>query len=265
VVAVINGKRLTAAELDALIAGFPKTQQQNFQRDPKRFLQEYAQMQLILETAEKDGLAAQSPYKEQLADLDRQYQQFRRQVMYTAALNESANRVVVSNEDVAKRYQENQAKYREAKVKVIYIPFSATTDKSRQTLSEADARAKAEKIAEQARSGADFVKLVKEHSEDPSTVAQNGDLGVGVRADTEKVPQEIRTAVLAARQGEIVGPVRSTNGFYVFRVESMDALPLAKVRDEIYKEIQNAGMMNWLAQMRNKSSVAIENEAYFRR
>ena len=263
VVALINGKQVTAAQLDEMIAAFPKAQQQNFQRDPKRFLQEYAQMQLILEAADKEGLAAQSPYKEQLADLDRQYQQFRRQVLYSAALNESANRVVVSADDMKKRYEADQNKYREAKVKVIYIPFTAAP--ASKALNETEARAKVESIAAQAKSGADFVKLVKEHSEDPGTVAQNGDLGVAVRASTDKVPAEIRTAVLAAKQGEIVGPVRTANGFYVFRIESVSVLPFEQVRDEIYKEIQNAGMMNWLAEMRDKSSVKIENEAYFRR
>jgi peptidyl-prolyl cis-trans isomerase C len=268
VVAVINGKPATAAQLDAMIASFPKAQQQNFQREPKRFLEEYAQMQLILEDAEKQKLATQSPYKEQLDELDRQYAQFRRQVLYSAAISESANRVPVSNEEIAKRYQSNQDKYREAKVKVIYIPFSTTpvsgADKNaRKVLNESEARAKAETIAQQAKSGADFVKLVKEHSEDPASVAQNGDLGTAVRAGTDKVPAEMRTAILAAKQGDVVGPVRSANGFYLFRVESMTVLPLEQVRDEIYKEIQNAGMMNWLAEIRGKSSVKIENQAYF--
>jgi parvulin-like peptidyl-prolyl isomerase len=225
---------------------------------------------LILEAAEKRKLGEQSPYKEQLADLDRQYQQFRRQVLYGAALNESANSVSVSVDDMKKRYEAEQAKYLEAKVKVIYVPFTTTpvagADKSaRKVMTEAEARAKADSIIAQAKSGADFVKLVKEHSEDPATVAQNGDLGVGVRAGTEKVPAEMRTAILAAKQGDIVGPVRSANGFYVFRIESMAALPFEQVRDDIYKEIQNAGMMNWLAEMRSKSSVKIENEAYFSR
>jgi parvulin-like peptidyl-prolyl isomerase len=267
VVAVINGKPATAAQMDAMIAAFPKAQQQNFQREPKRFLEEYAQMQLILDAAEKQNLATQSPYKEQLEELERQYDQFRRQVLYGAAISESANRVPVSNEDIAKRYQANQDKYREAKVKVIYIPFSTTpvsgAAKTARVLNESEARAKAESITQQAKSGTDFVKLVKEHSEDPATVAQNGDLGTAVRSGTEKIPAEMRTAILAAKQGDVVGPVRSANGLYVFRIESMTALPLKQVRDEIYKEIQNAGMMNWLAEIRGKSSVRIENEAYF--
>ncbi|HET8550168.1 MAG TPA: peptidylprolyl isomerase [Bryobacteraceae bacterium] len=270
VVAVINAKPVTAAEVDAIVAAFPKAQQQIFQHEPKRFLQEYAQMQVILQAAEKQGLAKQTPYKEQLADLERQYEQFRRQVLYSAALSEAANRVPVSNEEIAKRYQASQEKYREAKVKLIYIPFTAgavsVADKTaRKLLTEAEARTRAESIAQQARSGADFVKLVSEHSEDAASVAQKGDLGTGVRAGTDKIPADMRTAILASRQGDIVGPVRSANGFYVFRIESISVLPLEQVRDDIYKEIQNAGMMNWLAEIRGRSSVKIENEAYFSR
>jgi parvulin-like peptidyl-prolyl isomerase len=75
----------------------------------------------------------------------------------------------------------------------------------------------------------------------------------------------MRTAILAAKAGDVVGPLRSANGFYIFRVENTAVLPLEQVRDDIYKEIQNAGMMDWLSEMRNKTSVKIENEAYFSR
>ena len=49
VVATINGKPCTAADVDAIVNTLPQTQRAAFQKDPKAFLQQYAEMQAILQ------------------------------------------------------------------------------------------------------------------------------------------------------------------------------------------------------------------------
>ena len=257
VVATINGKPYTAADVDQIVKNFPKTQQQNFQRSPKQFLEEWAQMQSILAEAEKEKLGQQSPYKDQLEDLERTNQLYRKQILYNAELTERANRIPVTTEAMQARYNANKDKYREAKVKMIYIPYTAAN--------EAETRAKAASVVKQAREGADFVKLVKEHSEDPGSAAKGGDLGVPVRNTTEKIPADMRTAILAAKPGDVTEPLKGNNAFYVFRVESIETVPFEQVKNEIYKEIQNAGLIEWIKEMRSKTTVNIENNAYFQR
>ena len=96
----------------------------------------------------KNGLDAQSPWKELLA--------FQRMMtLVQAEWNDAYLRVEVTPEQQQKFYESNKEKYRETQAKLIYIPF---TDEA----SEAEAKAKAQKVAQQARGGVDFVKLVKE-------------------------------------------------------------------------------------------------------
>ena len=97
-------------------------------------------------------------------------------------------------------YDRNQARYQQAKIKVIYISFKPTAPvvgavpqnqsldeiarslsegaASKTQRSEADALKLAEDLVKQIRGGADFAKLVAEYSEDPASKAAGGDFGV---------------------------------------------------------------------------------------
>src|SRR3954453_13076722 len=53
VVAIVNGKPMTAGEVTALIDGLPPTNRASAQREPKRFLENWALFQSILDYAAK--------------------------------------------------------------------------------------------------------------------------------------------------------------------------------------------------------------------
>jgi peptidyl-prolyl cis-trans isomerase SurA len=74
---------------------------------------------------------------------------------------------------------------------------------------------RAEEIANSARSGGDFTKLVEEHSESASR-EKNGDIGTVARG--ELIPA-LEQAVFSAQTGSVVGPIRSRSGFHIVRVE----------------------------------------------
>ncbi|MEO8130387.1 MAG: hypothetical protein ABI822_25025, partial [Bryobacteraceae bacterium] len=62
VVAVVNGKPYTAADIERLIAPLSPVRQQMVHRDPKAFLEEYAMFDLIADMAEKAKVYEKSPY-----------------------------------------------------------------------------------------------------------------------------------------------------------------------------------------------------------
>ena len=63
-------------------------------------------------------------------------------------------------------------------------------------------------------SGADFVKLVKENSEDASSKAKDGDMGTMSRADN--LPESIRSVVFGLKAGEVSDPrVDDIDGMYI--------------------------------------------------
>lgn len=247
VVAVVNGKKMTAAELRAMTSGLPANVLKAFQDDPKQFLQEHAWYRLHQASAEKAGLHTQSPWKE--------YLEFGRMMtLVQADLNHGFLQISVSPEKQKAHYEANASKYQEVKAKLIYIPFSTSED---------EAKAKATKAVQQARGGVDFVKLVEEYSQDAASKAQKGDLGIPVRSTTTQIPENMRTAILALKTGQVSEPLRHENGYYVFRAESAGVLPYEQVKDEIYKELKDAGFNEWKDKVKAESSVQFENEAFF--
>ena len=249
IVATINGKKMTADEVRKMVAGIPAQAQQAFANDPKKFMQEYAWYMNLQAEAEKQALGEKSPYKEILA--------FNRMLtLVQAKWNHEYLQVNVTPEEQKKFYDEHVDRFRETKAKLIYLPFTGEGG-------EAEAKAKAEKVAQQARGGVEFVKLVKEYSQDQTSAGQNGDIGMPIRKTTTQIPETMRNAVLALKAGQVSDPVRYENGYYVFRAESVDVLPYEKVKDDIYKELKDVGYKKWMEKTQAQSSVQFENEAFF--
>jgi peptidyl-prolyl cis-trans isomerase C len=260
VVATVNGKKLTAEQVRNMIATTPPQVQQAFAKNPEQFMREFDWYSLIQQLAEKAGLDKRSPYKERL--------EFQRLMTLVQAMyDEAAREVTVTRDEEKAYYAANEMKYREALAKLIYIPFSTgggAVPGGKKVLTETEAKTKAEGIVKQARTGADFVKLVKEHSEDPGSAAQNGDIGTGVRTTTTHIPEAMRNAILALKPGQVSDPIRHENGYYVFRVESVSVLPYEKVREEIYKELKQAGFVKWQKNTQAEATIQVANEEFFR-
>jgi peptidyl-prolyl cis-trans isomerase SurA len=114
---------------------------------------------------------------------------------------------------------------------------------------------KAEKASERARNGEDFLLLVREYSDD---AAPEGDLGFMQRG--QALP-EIEQAAASLKPGEIAGPIRSSLGFHVIRLEEIRKRmkPYEKVKDEISNTLYNQKLENtyrsWLQTLRNESHI----------
>jgi peptidyl-prolyl cis-trans isomerase D len=80
------------------------------------------------------------------------------------------------------------------------------------------ARARIEKLLEQARAGADFAELAREHSEDTGSAKKGGDLGYNPRGRMVKPFDE---AQFALQPGELSDVVESTFGFHIIKVEGI--------------------------------------------
>ncbi len=139
-----------------------------------------------------------------------------------------ATGVSVSDREIERYYQQNAFRYETGEqVAASHILFKTGPD-----VDENEVRKKAEAVLAQARAGADFAELAREHSEDTS--AENGgDLGLFTRG--QMVP-EFETAAFALGEGELSDLVRSTYGFHIIKKTGRQAAftrPLDSVRDEI--------------------------------
>jgi len=218
-----DGHKFTMAEYKALYAAIPEQWQQMSLRDRPDFLRQLNLIRILTKLGEEQKLDQQSPVKEAI--------EFSRQMTVSQAeMMEINNSTTITQPEIVKEYDAHKDKYKQVRVKAIYIAFKK---------SEEQAKAKAAKVAAAARGGADFVALVKENSDDDTSKAKGGDFG-DVFKMTDNFPDEIKTAIFALKPGEISDPVRQQGGFYVFRCEESTYVPLTQVRDQIYGDIKNA-------------------------
>ena len=149
--------------------------------------------------------------------------------------DEMAATVSVSDEAVKNYYEQSKARYgTEEQRRASHILIAAEgSDK-------AAARAKAEQILAKVKANPkEFAALAREHSKDPGSAAQGGDLGFFGRGMMVKPFEE---TVYRMKEGEISDLVETEFGFHIIRVTEIkpaQAKPLADVRAEIERELKN--------------------------
>ena len=253
-----DGRKLTLGELNSFLAAMPPNMGQAARRDRKGFVQQFALMLHLSEMAEKAKLDQQSPTREALA-FNRMF------LLMNAQLHDVLTSITLPAGDVGSYYDKNKEHYKQVKVKAIYIPFSAESSAPAASqpkhLSEAEAQAKIAKLRADIAGGADFVKLVKDNSEDPTSAAKDGDFGT--LRSTDNLPDAIRAAVFALKAGEVSEPVKQPNGFYLFRAEEIAPQPLAEVQEQIVNELKQARFNQWMNQVRESLNLKIQSDAFF--
>lgn len=131
--------------------------------------------------------------------------------------------VPVSEKEIKDFYNSHQDEFKiEERRKVNYVLFSTNpTAADSQKVYNLALELKAE-----AESGADFAQLADENSEDPSVQNNHGDLGYFER---DRMVKEFSDAAFAGKPGEIVGPVETTFGLHIIKIQDR------KVEDGVEK------------------------------
>ena len=247
-----DGTKVTMADVKAVFGFLSPAQQQGILRDPAEFLHQWAVMRKLTQLAVERKLDEQNPYKQAL-------DQNRMNVLFQATVNDELNHIIIEPADITKHYDANKLKYTQVKVKAIYITYSdaapSATLKGKKPLTEAEAKAKATKLLAEIRGGADFVKLVKEHSEDESSREKNGDFATLRYGDN--IPDTFSAAIFKLKQGETTEPLKQPNGYYLLRADEVTVKPLGEVRDEIYNELKNARMADWMAKLNRETNATV--------
>lgn len=127
--------------------------------------------------------------------------------------------------------------------------------------SESEAESLIRELQSELEDGADFMELAREHSDDPGTGSEGGDLGWV--SPGEMVP-EFEETMMETGVGETSSPFRSQFGWHILRVEDKR---VREQSDEIRrKEAQRAlqqrqyelELQNWLRQIREEAYVEVK-------
>jgi len=162
----------------------------------------------------------------------------RRDLLVARMLEKEINPTVsVADADVQKFYDANTEKFEEpGAVRASHVLIRV--DPKADPATKQQAKAKIEGVLKQARGGADFAALAKEHSQDPQSAVQGGDLGFFPKG--QMVPT-FEAAAFSTPPGQITDVIETQFGYHIIKVAEQKpgrTVPVAEVRDKIRDYLQ---------------------------
>jgi peptidyl-prolyl cis-trans isomerase C len=276
VIATVNGKDVTVADVRKMLESQPESFAQLLRQDPKLAIQNFFVMRDLAEEGEKKKLPEREPLKTKL-EAARSY------MIATEMVNQERNTFQVSTEAIEAFYKQNQARYSQARVKVIGIRFMPLPPKgtSPEALkdqamiavlktqypnlrSEEEGMKRAHEVIRKLKEGADFEKIVQEYSDDQDTKPMGGDFG-WVKGNSS-YPEAFKKAALAIdKPGDLGDPARVESMLYVMRLEEKKVQPLDEVADPIVQDLRNAHFQSWYTSLMKKYEPTVKNVEFFMR
>lgn len=255
VVAKIDGKNYTAAEVNALVDQFPPQVRGAFANNPIRTLNFIFMLQHLSKQAEFENL-----------DKDKAFQQdwnySRMNLLSNAELNHYRNSYSPTHAEEQAYYNDNIGRYQEAHVRVIYISFVAGPMKGdTKSLNEAAAKAKIEDLRQKIEAGADFGKMAAENSEDKASASKGGEFPPITRLSP--YPDAIKNSVFALKPGELSQPVRQPNGFYLFKLDKIETESFNSVESKIFEQLKQDHFNTWVKSIETRYNIDVVDKKYF--
>jgi peptidyl-prolyl cis-trans isomerase C len=263
--ATVNGVEITRAEVDAqvdiLTKDLESADSETVSRLRREVLEQLITQQLLWQAAEargytpdvatfnqrfeevKVGFPSEQQFHEQIKASGFDETTFREDLKRRLAVEQLIARDIapvgtVGDAEVDAFYAENlDAMQRPEEVRARHILIHVDSDDE---ASGAAARAKIERILAEARSGADFAALARQHSEGPMA-AQGGDLGFFGHG---RMVAPLERAAFALQPGEISDVVSTELGFHIIKAEARRAGGPPE------KEDVSASIANYLMQQR---------------
>ena len=181
------------------------------------------------------------------------------------------SQIVPTDAELQKRYDASKEDYKQPEsAHILHILIKVDPNATPQV--DAEAKAKAENLVKQLRAGADFAKLAKDNSGDPSSSSKGGDMGWVSRGMTV---EPFDTAAFSIPLNTISDPIRSKEfGYHIIKVlerkpagyrSFAEVRPMlaAQVADERAKEIARDDITKIAARLRqNKPKNPAEFTAF---
>lgn len=155
-------------------------------------------------------------------------------------LTDAKSLVEITDDDIEFFYAQNQDLFRtEPMVRVDMINFPLSNSLPEKVKEKADS------VLAEIKSGADFIDLALKYSPNQKS---------GFVKKSE-LPKEVANKVFEMTPGEVSDVIRDTTGFYIVRLnekKESEPKPLAEVRDEVIKKIQDEQLPIFLSAKMNE-------------
>jgi peptidyl-prolyl cis-trans isomerase C len=235
VIAKVNGKtitdtdmRLAEAEIGNDLGSLPEATR-------RRVLLEFLiENQLFADAAEGEQLGTGAAFNERL-------QYWRRRALRDAYFDKSV-RATINDADARSFYARQTGTTRpEEEVRARHILV--------------DSKEKAREIYEKIAHGSDFAQLAKEHSKDPGSKDQGGELGFFARG--QMVPQ-FEEAAFKLKKGEVGEPFESQFGWHIVKVDDRRqraAPPFEAVKERVVAHMIHRKAQEIAVGLRGKAQI----------
>lgn len=120
----------------------------------------------------------------------------------------------VSEEELRAAYQEARGQLQQRPRTLTFHQVIVTPEASEDAVEEA--RAKAEALLDSIEAGEDFARLATDHSDDPGSAEQGGELGWFRRGDMVREFEDVAFSLI---DGEVSDVVETEYGFHIIKVE----------------------------------------------
>lgn len=242
--AKVNGRVVTDKDVQAALSNLNEGQRTNVLKDVntrRQVLNSVIEQEVLVQEAEKEKLDQDADFKEALAAFKRQY---------------LASRVLQKNlgskftDSAAKKYYEgHKAKFSTDQVHALHILVK----------DEIEAQDLMKKTKTMSKD--DFMDLAEKVSKDPSAKNNRGDLGMFGR---DRMVSEFTDAAFAGKEGEVVGPVKTSYGYHVIKVLKKrigKPLEFSEVELKVKNELRNELTQNYVAGLRKQAKVEVDDKA----
>lgn len=238
VMAQVNGKPLTRSMFDLYVEAIERQAGRPIPPEHRQELfDQFINMQLAADAAEKSGVASDQKTKDQLALA-------RMNVLVDAHLQKYMTEHPVKDEELKPEYDARVAAMpKEYKARHILVEDKAV----------------AEQLIKDLNGGADFAKLAQAKSTDKVSAAKGGDLD-WFGLDTMVKP--FSDAVAKLEKGTITQePVQSQFGYHVIKLEDVrsgEAPAFNDVKEQVRNLVQRKHLQEYLADLRKNGKVDVK-------
>lgn len=218
----------------------------------------------MLEVAKEQGITTieklDQAMKESGVDPATTRQTLRNEIMKQSVIQQEVDRKIffgITMDEAKKYFEANREKFLKPENVVISEIYLTTAGKN-----EADVKAKAMELVAQLRAGADFGSVAATNSEREANgvrVAQQNKGKVG-RFETPQLREDIAASIRNVKVGGISEPLRSGDGFQIFRVDERN--PSATTATFNEDQVKQAITIERSPKERDAYLQALRNDAY---
>ncbi|WP_455209272.1 peptidylprolyl isomerase [Kaarinaea lacus] len=234
VIAVVNGKEITASMLQAYQKSRGFIDNISQQQQIQMMVEELINRELIYQDALKNGV-------DKSAEVEAQLDLLRKNVVAGVMLKNVTQAAKISDEDLKKEYEKQKSKMSTAEYKASHILVEK----------EDDAKA----IITEIDKGADFADLAKKKSVGPSA-PHGGDLGW---FKPDEMVEPFAKAVEGLKNGEYTKtPVKTDFGWHVIKREDSREVPpppYEQMREQLKMRVQNLQIEQYIGSLRNQAKI----------